>query len=241
MIKVTNLCKHYWVSHLKLFTFKDRVANLFKINKKEKFVVLDNLNFEVKEGECLGVIGRNGSGKSTLIKILSGIFRPSSGEFVCEGRLVPFVELGVGFNAELSAYENVFLNAALIGLNKKQILEKYDKIVEFAGLSKFMDQKLKYFSSGMIVRLAFAIAKEAEAEVLLIDEILAVGDGEFQEKCARIFEEYRKQRKTIVLVSHDLGSIEKFCDKVLYLENGKQKALGDPIIVLAQYEKDLYE
>jgi ABC-2 type transport system ATP-binding protein len=238
MIKVNKVTKRYWLVHKKLTTFREKFVNLFNLVSKQEFLALDDVSFEVNEGECFGIIGRNGSGKSTLVKILANVFKPTTGTVICEGRVVPFIELGVGFNPELSGYDNVYLNGALIGLSKKQIKQVYNEIVEFAGLEQFMDQKLKYYSSGMVMRLAFSIAMQADSDILLLDEVLAVGDVDFQKKCADKFDDFRAAKKTIVLVTHDLDAIKKYCDKVLYLESGKLKMFGSADLIVEQYLTD---
>ena len=183
--------------------------------------VLKDVSFEVKKGEFFGIIGRNGSGKSTLLKIIANIYQPSSGSVGANGKLVPFIELGVGFNPELTGRENVYLNGALLGFSQKEIDAKYTDIVKFAELGKFMDQKLKNYSSGMQVRLAFSMAVRAEADILLIDEVLAVGDAAFQRKCFEYFNHLKKTAKTVVFVSHDMDAVRKYCDRGLILEDGK--------------------
>lgn len=191
-----------------------------KLHKGE-FTALQNINFEVKKGEFFGIVGRNGSGKSTLLKILAGVYTPSSGEVQINGKLTPFIELGVGFNPELSGRDNVFLNGALLGFSHKQMEEMYDDIVDFAELRDFMEMKLKHYSSGMQVRLAFSVAIRAESDILLIDEVLAVGDADFQKKCLDYFQELKSKKRTVCFVSHDMGSIEKFCDRVLVLNKSE--------------------
>src|SRR6185312_8467854 len=181
---------------------------------------LKDISFEVKKGEFFGIVGRNGSGKSTMLKILAGIYQPTKGGVQKSGKLVPFIELGVGFNPELSGRENVFLNGALLGFSRKEIAAMYDEIVAFAELEKFMDQKLKNYSSGMQVRLAFSIAIRAKSDILLIDEVLAVGDASFQQKCFDYFYKLKQDKRTVVFVSHDMGAVERFCDRAVLIDNG---------------------
>ena len=222
-IKVKNVNKTFKLPHEKDSSIKSAIINVGKRNKSfETQRVLQDISFEVKKGEFFGIIGRNGSGKSTLLKILAGIYAPDSGVVSTFGKLTPFIELGVGFSPELTGRENVFLNGALLGFNRKEMQSMYKDIVEFAGLEKSMDQKLKNYSSGMQVRLAFSIAIRAETDILVLDEVLAVGDENFQKKCLEVFRDYKSSDKTIILVSHSTGDIEKFCDRVLVLEKSQQ-------------------
>lgn len=221
-IKVEGVSKTFKLPHEKHTSIKSAFVNFYKPHKKgyELQKALDNVSFEVKKGEFFGIVGRNGSGKSTLLKLLAGIYSPTAGSIHVNGKLTPFIELGVGFNMELTGRENVFLNGALLGFSRKEMQAMYKDIVEFAELEKFMDQKLKNYSSGMQVRLAFSIAIRAESEILLIDEVLAVGDAAFQRKCFDVFRELKKQKRTIVLVTHDMSNVERFCDRTLVLDNG---------------------
>lgn len=198
--------------------------------------VLNGISFDVKKGEFLGVIGRNGSGKSTLLKILAGIYYPSAGEVVVNGSLIPFIELGVGFNMELSGRENIYLNGAMLGFSNAEIDAMYDDIVKFAELEEFMDQKLKNYSSGMQVRLAFSIAIRAKGDILILDEVLAVGDAEFQKKCNDYFESLHGQQ-TVILVTHSMENVRKFCDRAILIEKGKIACEGAPEKVADAYMK----
>lgn len=195
-----------------------------KISKD--FTALNDINFEVKKGEFFGIVGRNGSGKSTLLKLMAGVYTPTKGTISVNGNLTPFIELGVGFNPELSGRDNVFLNGALLGFSRKQMEKMYDEIVHFAELKGFMDVKLKNYSSGMQVRLAFSVAIRADSDILLIDEVLAVGDAAFQQKCFNYFEVLKQKKRTVIFVTHDMGSVRRFCDKALYLENGIVREIG---------------
>jgi len=237
IIKVENLTKIFKLPHEKYSTVKQHFINIFKRKSSQELKALDDVSFEVKEGEFFGVIGPNGSGKSTLLKILSKIYQPTSGTIEINGSLSPFIELGVGFNPELTAQENVFLNAAILGLGKKETENKFGEIIRFAELEEFVDQKLKNFSSGMQVRLAFSIAVQAQADILLVDEVLAVGDASFQQKCLEVFRKLKKEGKTIVFVSHALGIIEDFADRVLFLKNGNVGFIGDPAKAIFSYLK----
>ena len=198
--------------------------------------VLDGIDLEIKKGEFVGIVGRNGSGKSTLLKLLAGIYYPSAGEITINGSLVPFIELGVGFNMELSGRENVYLNGAILGFSNSEIDAMYDDIVKFAELGDFMDQKLKNYSSGMQVRLAFSIAIRAKGDILILDEVLAVGDAEFQNKCNDYFESLHGNQ-TMILVTHSMDNVKKFCDRAIMIENGKIACEGKPEKVAKAYEK----
>jgi len=222
-IKVSHVNKTFKLPHEKQNSIKGLFINMFSQSKTyEKQQVLKDISFEIKKGEFFGIVGRNGSGKSTLLKLLAGIYSPDSGHIQINGKLTPFIELGVGFSPELTGRENVFLNGALLGFNRNEMLAMYDEIVEFAELEKFMDQKLKNYSSGMQVRLAFSIAIRAETDILLVDEVLAVGDQSFQEKCYKYFAEIKKSNKTVILVTHDMGSVERFCDRVLLIDKSQK-------------------
>lgn len=216
-IKVENVSKSFKLPHEKHTSLKSSLIH-FKRRGYEEQQVLSNIDFEIKKGEFFGIVGRNGSGKSTLLKLLAGIYTPDSGEVHVRGKLTPFIELGVGFNPELTGKENVYLNGALLGFNRKEVTAMYDQIVEFAELERFMDQKLKNYSSGMQVRLAFSIATRAETDILLIDEVLAVGDQSFQEKCFDYFSKIKKSGKTVVFVTHDMSNVERFCDRVFVID-----------------------
>jgi len=192
---------------------------------------------KIYPGEFIGIMGRNGSGKSTLLKIMAGIYQPSSGEVVVNGSMVPFLELGVGFNSELSGRENIFLNGIILGMSKKVLKEKYDEIVAFSELEKFMDMPLKNYSSGMQVRLAFSIAIMADADIYILDEVLAVGDVAFQEKCFDIFRKYKSNGKTVVLVTHSPQSVKDFCDRAVFLKDGVLHEPGSVNDVIELYLK----
>lgn len=234
-IQVAHLSKEFRIPHEQITTVRGAFVNLFKKKTYEKFLALDDVSFEVKKGEFFGIIGRNGSGKSTLLKILAGIYQPGSGTINVSGLISPFLELGIGFNPELSGRDNIYLNAAVLGLTKKQIDKKFNQIVQFSELERFIDQKIKNYSSGMQVRLAFSVAIHANREILLMDEVLAVGDANFQEKCIEEFNSYRDVGKTVVLVSHDLSTIQRYCDRALLLRNGKIMRIGDPDDVVKEY------
>ncbi len=235
-IVVKNLVKEFKLPHERHTSLKSAVLNFYKKKTFERFRALDDINFEVQDGEFFGIVGRNGSGKSTLLKLLANIYTPSEGEVTVNGRLTPFIELGVGFNPELTGRENVFLNGAILGLTEKEIAAKYDEIVAFSELERFMDQKLKNYSSGMQVRLAFSIAIQAHNDILLIDEVLAVGDANFQRKCYNVFKDIKKSGKTVVFVTHDMGAVQDFCDRALMIEDSKVIAIGKPREIALRYE-----
>ncbi|MBI1857016.1 ABC transporter ATP-binding protein [Candidatus Saccharibacteria bacterium] len=230
-IKVSGVSKNFRLPHEKIGSIKNVFTGIFRLIRKNRSYetqhALKNVSFEVKKGEFFGIVGRNGSGKSTLLKMLAGIYQPTKGSIQVTGKLVPFIELGVGFSPELTGRENVYLNGALLGFSKKEIDDQYDDIVEFAELEKFMDQKLKNYSSGMQVRLAFSMAIRAKADILLIDEVLAVGDADFQRKCFNYFKKLKKDKKTVVFVSHDMNAIRQFCNKALLIDGGMIQSQGD--------------
>lgn len=234
-IKVDNLSKSFRIPHEKINTMRGAFVSAFRKKGYEEFKALDNVSFEVKKGEFFGIIGRNGSGKSTLLKILAGIYTPDSGKIEINDHISPFLELGIGFNPELSGRDNIYLNATVLGLSRKQIDEKFDDIVRFSELERFIDQKLKNYSSGMSVRLAFSVAIHANRDILLMDEVLAVGDTNFQKKCLLEFNKYKKQGKTVVLVTHDMFSVTKYCDRVMVLDEGENKILSQPKSAVTYY------
>ena len=234
-LTVTGVHKNFILPHDRKSTIKERIIHLNK-PQYETFHALNDISFEVKKGEFFGIVGRNGSGKSTLLKLIGGIYQPTRGEIRVNGTLTPFIELGIGFNPELTGKENVFLNGAILGLSRKEVKSKYHEIVQFAELEKFMDQKLKNYSSGMQIRLAFSIAIQAHNDILLIDEVLAVGDANFQKKCFSVFEKIKKQGKTVIFVTHDMGAVEQYCDRAMMIQDSKVKIIGSPREVSLRYE-----
>lgn len=229
MIVVSDVSKAFKLPHERQTSIKGLVINLFRGRKTyEKQQVLKNINIEIKKGEFFGIVGRNGGGKSTLLKLLAGIYSPDKGFIQVNGKLTPFIELGVGFNPELTGRENIYLNGALLGFSVKEVKIMYQDIVAFAELDKFMDQKLKNYSSGMQVRLAFSIAIRAQSDILLLDEVLAVGDAAFQQKCFDYFEELKLRKQTVVFVSHDMGAIRRFCTRAVYVNKGRIIKEGSP-------------
>ncbi|HEP1843590.1 TPA: ABC transporter ATP-binding protein [Streptococcus suis] len=239
VVKVEHVSKHFKLPIESTQSLRTALVNRFKGIKgyKEQHVLKD-INFEVEEGDFFGIVGRNGSGKSTLLKIISQIYVPEKGKVTVNGKLVSFIELGVGFNPELTGKENVYLNGAMLGFTTQEIDAMYDDIVEFAELEEFMNQKLKNYSSGMQVRLAFSVAIKAQGDILILDEVLAVGDEAFQRKCNDYFLERKNSGKTTILVTHDMGAVKKYCNKAVLIENGLIKASGEPDQVANQYSFD---
>ena len=238
-VKVEHVSKFFKLPTESTQSLRTTMVNRFRGIKgyKEQHVLKD-ISFEVKKGDFFGILGRNGSGKSTLLKIISQIYYPEKGSVTVDGKLVSFIELGVGFNPELTGRENVYLNGALLGFSREEIDEMYDDIVDFAELREFMNQKLKNYSSGMQVRLAFSVAIKAQGDVLILDEVLAVGDEAFQRKCNDYFIERKKSGKTTILVTHDMGAVKKYCNKAVLIEHGLVKAIGNPENVANQYSFD---
>lgn len=237
MIEVEHLWKRFCIPREKKNTVFETLVGLFDNKKKgyQEFIALKDINFSVQRGEWIGIIGANGSGKSTLLKIIANIIRPTKGRVKVNGRITSFLELGIGFHPDLTAIENIYLYGAIMGFSDNEMRKKLEAILDFSGLKRFSNTKLKNFSSGMVVRLAFSTAIQTEPEILLLDEVLAVGDMEFQHKCFDVFEKYRKQDKTVVYVSHDMGSIKRFCDRALLLNHGEQVAFGDTGEAIREY------
>lgn len=245
VIRVSNVSKIFRLPHEKVGSVKSIFTSIFSyIRKHQTFEIqqaLKDVSFEVKKGEFFGIVGRNGSGKSTMLKMLANIYQPTSGKLETTGKLVPFIELGVGFNPELTGRENVYLNGALLGFSEKQVDAIYDEIVEFSELEKFMDQKLKNYSSGMQVRLAFSVATHAEADILLVDEVLAVGDADFQRKCYDYFRKLKNDKVTVVFVTHDMNAIREYCDRAILIEKSRLVVEGDPEVVAQHYTRMFME
>lgn len=242
IVKVSNVKKTFRIPLEGSTGLKQRLINNFKGRKGyREFTPLNDISFEVKQGEFFGIVGKNGSGKSTLLKTLAGIYAPVAGSVEVKGSLVPFIELGVGFNPELTGKENIYLNGALLGFSRKEINSMYDEIVNFAELADFMEERLKNYSSGMQVRLAFSIAIQAKGDILLLDEVLAVGDAAFQQKCFDYFEELKRDKRTIILVTHDMGAVKRFCDRAMMLADGKIEKIGTPEEVADLYTEENIE
>ena len=238
-VKVDHVSKFFKLPTESTQSLRTTLVNRFKgIKGYKKQEVLRDISFEVQKGDFYGIVGRNGSGKSTLLKIISEIYVPEKGSVTIDGKLVSFIELGVGFNPELTGRENVYMNGAMLGFSTAEIDAMYDDIVDFAELHEFMNQKLKNYSSGMQVRLAFSVAIKAQGDILILDEVLAVGDEAFQRKCNDYFMERKKSGKTTILVTHDMNAVKKYCNKAVLIENGLVKVVGDPDEVANQYSYD---
>lgn len=233
-VKVENLCKSFKIPVSRKIHLRDYFANPFEKIRFREFHALRDLSFNVKKDEFFGVIGRNGAGKSTLLKLIAGIFEPDSGTIDINGDMVPFIELGVGFNHELSGRENIFLNGVFLGLRRQEIAGMIDEIIDFAELREFIEMPVKNYSSGMQVRLAFSIAIKARSDILILDEVLAVGDEAFQRKCFNYFDSI-VGKKTIIYVSHDLASVKKYADRVLYLQRDNKYSIGNPDKMIKKY------
>jgi ABC-type polysaccharide/polyol phosphate transport system ATPase subunit len=227
-IEAVGVSKSFQIPHEQRTYFKEYFLHPFGRRTYEQNDALKDVTFSVEAGEFFGILGPNGSGKSTLLRILAGIYVPDSGRVAVNGLLSPFIELGVGFNVELNARDNIRINSTLAGLTKRQLDEKFDEILAFSELERFVDQKLKNYSSGMLMRLAYSIAIQIPFDVLLLDEVLAVGDESFQEKCVATFDRFMSEGKTIVLVTHQLDLLSRFCDRVLLLDSGVVRAVGPP-------------
>lgn len=253
IITIKNLSKKYNIVHQRggYISLRDVIANILKnpfkfakskakqiagLETKEEFWALKNINLEIKKGEVIGVIGSNGAGKSTLLKILSQITPPTTGEIIINGRVGSLLEVGTGFHPELSGRENIMLNGAILGMRRQEIIKKFDEIVKFAGVEKFLDTPVKYYSSGMYVRLAFSVAAHMEPDILIVDEVLAVGDAEFQKKCLGKMDDItKKEGRTIIFVSHNMNAIERLCKKCVLLKNGEIIKEGDTKEVINYY------
>src|ERR1700742_5262363 len=240
-IRVEDLHKAFHIPTQRVDSLKERAVHPFRSRDYRELRALDGISFEVRQGEFFGIVGRNGSGKSTLLKLLASIYRADSGRIRIAGRLAPFIELGVGFNQELTARENVLLNGVMMGLTPKEVRERQDAVIDFAELHDFADLKLKNYSSGMLVRLAFSVMLEADADVLLIDEVLAVGDASFQQKCADAFHQMKAEGRTIVLVTHEMSAVEAYCHRAMLLHDGQIQHLGEPAEVAREYMKLNFE
>jgi ABC-type polysaccharide/polyol phosphate transport system ATPase subunit len=236
-VEVRELSKMFRLPHQRYSTLKERALHPFASSTFDSFEALRDVTFEVKRGEFFGVVGRNGSGKSTLLKCLAGIYGADGGEIEVVGRLSPFIELGVGFNPDLTARDNVVINAIMLGLTKREARRRFNEIIAFAELEEFVDLKLKNYSSGMSVRLGFSVAIQVDAEVILVDEVLAVGDAAFQRKCFDEFERLRSDGRTILFVTHDMNSIERFCDRAMLIEKGRVLGIGDPADITRRYNE----
>jgi ABC-type polysaccharide/polyol phosphate transport system ATPase subunit len=234
-IAVNGVNKTFAIPRHRPSTLKERALHPFRVIPETRFDAARDISVQIEEGESFGIVGRNGSGKSTLLKMLAGIYLPDSGTIEVRGRVSPLIELGVGFNPELAARDNVIVNGSLLGLRRGEIARRFPKILEFAGLEEFEDLRLKNYSSGMLLRLAFSTAIQVDADVLLFDEVLAVGDADFQEKCFAEFRRMKRDGRTMVMVNHGMEEIRRFCDRALLLEHGEVAAIGDPEEVAERY------
>lgn len=236
-IRVSGLSKQYQIGGKKKGSLVETLSGIkaVKNSKKEEFLALKNVNLEVKKGEVIGIIGKNGAGKSTLLKILSRITQPTTGKIEINGRVASLLEVGTGFHPELTGRENIFLNGTILGMSRKEIKYKFEEIVEFSGVRKFIDTPVKHYSSGMYVRLAFAVAAHLEPEILIIDEVLAVGDAEFQKKCLGKMKEVAGEGRTVLFVSHNMVAVKSLCNRSILLENGEVKMNGDTNLCVQNY------
>src|SRR3954462_1125797 len=234
-VVVEGVSKKFEIPHEVSHTLKERALHPFRRTRKDILQALRDVSFTVERGEFFGVVGRNGSGKSTLLKLMAGIYRSDAGTIGIAGRLSTFIELGVGFNPDLAAEDNIVLNGVMLGLSPREARRRADAVIDFAGLHEFTDLKLKNYSSGMLVRLAFSVMIQVDADVLLIDEVLAVGDAAFQQKCFDEFNRIRDQGRTVLLVTHAMSAVERFCDRAILLERGKVVDLGEPHAVATEY------
>lgn len=238
IVEISKLTKSFKIPLEASSGVKQQLINILKGRKGYRvFTPLKDISFTINEGDFFGIVGRNGSGKSTLLKTIAGIYTPNIGNVKVHGSLVPFIELGVGFNPELTGRENIFLNGALLGFSHEEMESMYSAIVEFAELEDFMEERLKNYSSGMQVRLAFSIAIRAHADILLLDEVLAVGDEAFQKKCYSYFDKLKREKRTVILVTHDMAAVERFCTKAVFIEDGYVKMIGKPYRIAAAYSR----
>lgn len=234
-VRVANASKAFSLPRERVHTLKERALHPLRRQRFDRLRALEDISFSVPQGEFFGIVGRNGSGKSTLLKCMAGIYAADAGDIYVNGRMSTFIELGVGFNPDLAARDNVMINAAMLGLSRREAARRFDQVIEFAELEDFVDLKLKNYSSGMLVRLAFSVMIQVDADVLLIDEVLAVGDASFQQKCFDEFERIRRSGTTVLLVTHDMSSVRRFCDRAMLLENGRMVEIGDPEHVGERY------
>jgi ABC-type polysaccharide/polyol phosphate transport system ATPase subunit len=236
-VVVQGLSKTFRLPHQRYSTLKERALHPLRSRRFDELHALQDVNIDIGTGEFFGIVGRNGSGKSTLLKCLAGIYQGDAGRVDVNGRLSPFIELGVGFNSELTARENVIINAIMLGLTRRQARERFDDIIAFAELEDFLDLKLKNYSSGMSVRLAFAVSIQVDAEILLVDEVLAVGDAAFQQKCFEQFDRLKAEGRTIIFVTHDMTTVERFCDRAMLIDRGSVQMIGAPHEIARAYNE----
>jgi ABC-type polysaccharide/polyol phosphate transport system ATPase subunit len=237
-VSFENVVQHFRLIRERPDTLRETFARIFRNHSRyHSFDALKGVSFEVTDGEIVGLVGPNGSGKSTILKIIAGVYRPTAGVVRINGKVAGLIELGAGFHSDLTGRENILLNGLLLGLSKREIRSREQQILDFAELGEFIDSPVKQYSSGMFMRLGFAVATEVDPDILLIDEILAVGDAAFQQKCMGRIDEFRQRRKTIILVSHDLTTVRRLCQRVLLIQNGRIRADGTPAEVLDSYEE----
>jgi ABC-2 type transport system ATP-binding protein len=239
-VKVDSVTKKYRISHEKIPSLKNTILKL-KRTTFEEFLALDNVSIEIKKGEAFGIIGPNGSGKSTALKLISRIIRPEEGTISVNGTISALLELGAGFHPDLTGKENIYINAAILGLSRKEVDRKFDEIVAFSELDRFIDTPVKNYSSGMYMRLGFSVAINVNPDILLVDEVLAVGDQSFQAKCYKVIYDFIKRGKTIIIVSHDLETISDLCNRVVFLNKGKIQEIGNPLKVVTKYREHIEE
>ena len=242
-VSFKGVSKRFTLHHERPRTLQELVIGLFggDRGRSEELWALKDVDFEVEEGESLGIIGPNGAGKSTILKLVAGIMRPTSGEMVVRGKVSPLLELGAGFHHDLTGRENIYLNAALLGVRERETKAKFQEIVEFSELERFIDVPLKHYSSGMYMRLGFAVAVNVDPAILLIDEVLAVGDEAFQRKCLVRIEELQKEGRTIIFVSHALSTVAEMCHRALWLDQGRMRAIGPADRVVEEYLESVKE
>jgi lipopolysaccharide transport system ATP-binding protein len=236
IIQVENISKHYELGSASGGTLRE-VLSSFSHSKREVFKALDDVSFEVNQGESVAIIGHNGAGKSTLLKVLSKITKPTSGRIEMDGRVTSLLEVGTGFHPELTGRENIYLNGSILGMNKAEIKSNFDEIVSFSGVEKFLDTPVKHYSSGMYVRLAFSVAAHLDSEILIVDEVLSVGDADFQKKCLGKMKESEKTGRTVIFVSHSFSAIRQLCEKGIWLDHGKKRFEGDINVCIDEYSK----
>jgi ABC-type polysaccharide/polyol phosphate transport system ATPase subunit len=236
-VEIDGLAKTFRLPHQRYSTLKERALHPFRSTTYDELKALRAVDLDIRSGEFFGIVGRNGSGKSTLLKCLAGIYRPDAGRITIHGRLSPFIELGVGFNPDLTARDNIVINAVMMGLSRREARQRFESIIAFAELEEFVDLKLKNYSSGMAVRLGFATAIQVDAEVLLVDEVLAVGDAAFQQKCYEEFTRLREANKTIIFVTHDMNAVERFCDRGMLIERGNVLEIAEPRKIARAYNE----
>lgn len=238
VINIDHVSVYFNISGEKINSLKEYCIKLIKRQLFfKKFIALDDVSINIRRGDVYGIVGLNGSGKSTLLKVISGILKPTRGVIKTKGRISPLIELGAGFNMDLTARENIYLNGAVLGYSKKFMNEKFDEIVEFSELGQFLDVPMKNYSSGMVARVAFAVATVVKPDILIVDEILSVGDFKFQEKCNRRISDMMQGDTTVIIVSHQMDQIEKICNNVVWLEKGRVKMIGETQTICSEYYK----